>query len=254
MRRSGGYFLLGLDVVDRVLHGADLLGVLVRDVQIEGLFKGHHQFDDVERVGARDRPRRKRCRPPGLRPRPSCSTMICFTFCLTDMSPPSCSQASRFYRAPERPRHPFGAFPFNRRSKCAGIVRLILPRSGTGAIAPTAADAFDEFSLHHDTGPPCDSGLMRWRLPVLVLAGGSLAADDRLLRALERLAERGLGVPADRARPPSRGDASATRPATGETPLSPAPGPGSTETGRVAIARDRLVVRLFATRRNGRHS
>jgi hypothetical protein len=41
-----------LDVVDRVLNGADLLGVLVRDVDLEGLLEGQDQLDQAERVGA----------------------------------------------------------------------------------------------------------------------------------------------------------------------------------------------------------
>lgn len=44
--------LLRLDVVDSVLDGFDFLGVFIRDVKVESLFKSHHQFDDVERVGA----------------------------------------------------------------------------------------------------------------------------------------------------------------------------------------------------------
>jgi hypothetical protein len=41
-----------LDVVDRVLHGADLLGVLVRDVDLEGLLEGEDELDQTERIGA----------------------------------------------------------------------------------------------------------------------------------------------------------------------------------------------------------
>jgi hypothetical protein len=41
-----------LDVIDGVLHGADLLGVLVRDVDGERLFKGEHQLDQAQGVGA----------------------------------------------------------------------------------------------------------------------------------------------------------------------------------------------------------
>src|SRR5260370_5514700 len=44
--------LLGLDVVDGVLNGRDLFGVLVGNVQVERFLKRHHQFDDVERIGA----------------------------------------------------------------------------------------------------------------------------------------------------------------------------------------------------------
>ena len=41
-----------LDVVDRLLHGGDLLGFLVRDLALEFFLEGHDQFDRVERVGA----------------------------------------------------------------------------------------------------------------------------------------------------------------------------------------------------------
>jgi hypothetical protein len=40
-----------LDVVDRVLHGPDLLGVFVRDVDLERLLEGEHELDQTERVG-----------------------------------------------------------------------------------------------------------------------------------------------------------------------------------------------------------
>src|ERR1700678_509963 len=40
------------DVVDGVRYGANLLRVLVGDFDIEGLFKGHHELDRVERIGA----------------------------------------------------------------------------------------------------------------------------------------------------------------------------------------------------------
>ena len=39
-----------VDVVDRVLHRADALGVLVRNFDVEFLLDQHHQLDDVERV------------------------------------------------------------------------------------------------------------------------------------------------------------------------------------------------------------
>src|SRR3974390_1521423 len=45
-------FRVGVDVVDRVLHGANLLGLLVGDLNGESLFKSHDQLDRVERVGA----------------------------------------------------------------------------------------------------------------------------------------------------------------------------------------------------------
>src|SRR5512138_928945 len=44
--------LLLLDVVDRVLHGRDLLGGVVGDLDAEGLLEGHDQLDRVEAVGA----------------------------------------------------------------------------------------------------------------------------------------------------------------------------------------------------------
>src|SRR3974390_3595591 len=46
-------FRVGVDVVDRVLHGANLLGLLIGDLNREGLFKSHDQLDRVERVGAK---------------------------------------------------------------------------------------------------------------------------------------------------------------------------------------------------------
>src|SRR5579864_7396436 len=39
------------DVIDGVLYGADLLGILVRNLDIEGLFKGHDEFNGVQRIG-----------------------------------------------------------------------------------------------------------------------------------------------------------------------------------------------------------
>ena len=41
-----------LDVVDGLLHGGDLLRLLVRDLGLELLLERHHQLDRVERVGA----------------------------------------------------------------------------------------------------------------------------------------------------------------------------------------------------------
>src|SRR3974390_416510 len=46
-------FRVGVDVVDRVFHGANLLGLLVGDLNSESLFKRHDQLDRVERVGAK---------------------------------------------------------------------------------------------------------------------------------------------------------------------------------------------------------
>src|SRR5690606_35677830 len=51
VRRSSLVAALG-DVIDRLLHGCDLLGILIRDLRLELLFECHHQLDRVERVGA----------------------------------------------------------------------------------------------------------------------------------------------------------------------------------------------------------
>src|ERR1041384_8833943 len=48
---SGLIAALG-DVIDRLLNGRDLLGVLVRDLGLEFLLRRHHQLDRVERVRA----------------------------------------------------------------------------------------------------------------------------------------------------------------------------------------------------------
>src|SRR5215469_15033262 len=40
-----------VDVVDGLMDGGDLLGVLVGDLDLEFLFQGHHQLDRVERIG-----------------------------------------------------------------------------------------------------------------------------------------------------------------------------------------------------------
>src|SRR5580692_9708521 len=40
------------NVVNGVRDGANLLGVFVGNFDIEGLFKGHHKLDCVERIGA----------------------------------------------------------------------------------------------------------------------------------------------------------------------------------------------------------
>src|SRR5216683_5775266 len=50
--RSLGLLLLRLDVNDGVFHGLDLLGVLIRYVQVERFLERHHQLDDVERIRA----------------------------------------------------------------------------------------------------------------------------------------------------------------------------------------------------------
>src|ERR1700704_5255232 len=40
------------DVLDRVRHSADLLGVFVGNLDIEGFFESHDQFHRIERVGS----------------------------------------------------------------------------------------------------------------------------------------------------------------------------------------------------------
>src|ERR1043166_7530634 len=50
---AGPFFLeLGLYVIDRLANGLDLLGFLIGNGALEFLFKFHHQFDNVEGVGA----------------------------------------------------------------------------------------------------------------------------------------------------------------------------------------------------------
>src|ERR1051325_1241896 len=50
---AGAFFLeLGLNVVDRLPDGLDLLGFLVRNGDLEFFFQLHDQFDDVEGIGA----------------------------------------------------------------------------------------------------------------------------------------------------------------------------------------------------------
>src|ERR1700756_2380 len=41
-----------VDVVDGLVDGSNLLGILVRDFDLEFLLEGHHQLDRVERIGA----------------------------------------------------------------------------------------------------------------------------------------------------------------------------------------------------------
>src|SRR5258708_2961448 len=50
--RQPGLLLVLVDEVDRVLHGLDVLGLFVRDLDLELLLHRHHQLDDIERVGA----------------------------------------------------------------------------------------------------------------------------------------------------------------------------------------------------------
>src|SRR5580698_4393424 len=45
-------FRMLADVIDGVLHGADLFRVLVGDLDIEAFFESHDQFDCIERIGA----------------------------------------------------------------------------------------------------------------------------------------------------------------------------------------------------------
>src|SRR3954470_6875190 len=41
-----------VDVIDGVLHGADLLRILIGNLDFKSLFEGHHQLDRIERVRA----------------------------------------------------------------------------------------------------------------------------------------------------------------------------------------------------------
>src|SRR6185312_4340648 len=50
MRASG--LDVRLDVIHRLLHGGDLLGLLVRDLGLELLLEGHDQLHGIERIGA----------------------------------------------------------------------------------------------------------------------------------------------------------------------------------------------------------
>src|SRR5258708_18713386 len=50
-KESGLAAALG-DVVDGLVDGCDLLGILIRDFDFELLFEGHHQLDGVEGIGA----------------------------------------------------------------------------------------------------------------------------------------------------------------------------------------------------------
>src|SRR5271165_3884086 len=56
-RTAGCGFLLGhlrmlLDVIHRILHGADFFRVLIGNLDVEALLEGHDQLHGVERVGA----------------------------------------------------------------------------------------------------------------------------------------------------------------------------------------------------------
>src|SRR5713226_8959610 len=45
-------FRMLADVIDGVLHGADLFRVLVGNLDVEAFFESHHQFHRVQRIGA----------------------------------------------------------------------------------------------------------------------------------------------------------------------------------------------------------
>src|SRR6185312_17377751 len=47
-----GSFRVFADVIDCILHGADLLRILVRNFDVESFLEGHDQLDGVERIGA----------------------------------------------------------------------------------------------------------------------------------------------------------------------------------------------------------
>src|SRR5580692_4329517 len=49
---SFGYFGVLIDIVDGILDGADLLSILIGNLQIECFFERHYQFNLVERIGA----------------------------------------------------------------------------------------------------------------------------------------------------------------------------------------------------------
>ena len=46
-------FLMSVDVIDGGLHGLNLFSVLVRNLNIEVLFKFHHQFNRIQRVSSK---------------------------------------------------------------------------------------------------------------------------------------------------------------------------------------------------------
>src|SRR5208283_3044789 len=50
--RRAASVLVSLDIGDDILDGADLLGILVGDFDVELLFQRHHQLDNIERIGA----------------------------------------------------------------------------------------------------------------------------------------------------------------------------------------------------------
>src|SRR6266568_1476309 len=51
-RGAGSGRLLLLDIVDRILHGANLFGGVLGDLHAERLLEGHHQLDRVQAVRA----------------------------------------------------------------------------------------------------------------------------------------------------------------------------------------------------------
>src|ERR1035438_2831490 len=50
--KHSGFVASFADVIDRLLHGRDLLGIFVRDLDLELLFERHNQLDGIERIGA----------------------------------------------------------------------------------------------------------------------------------------------------------------------------------------------------------
>src|SRR5437667_12485337 len=52
-RRGSTILGVVLDVLDGVADGHDLLGVLVRDLEVEVLLQGHDELDGIEGVRAR---------------------------------------------------------------------------------------------------------------------------------------------------------------------------------------------------------
>src|SRR3954451_5579758 len=45
-------FRILADVIDRVFHGTNLLGIFVGNLDVECFFECHHEFHGVERIGA----------------------------------------------------------------------------------------------------------------------------------------------------------------------------------------------------------
>src|SRR5205085_873635 len=57
-----GSFRVFADVIDCILHGTDLLRILVRNFDVESFLEGHDQLDGVERIGAQIVHERGGCR------------------------------------------------------------------------------------------------------------------------------------------------------------------------------------------------